>query len=185
MSYDDHQDAEKECCGPGLSGNAEQKTEPGEAKRDCNPCSEEALGGPQGFVYFFETEDGQYVKIGFTVDVNRRMGQLGALVPMRLIGYFPASAHTELWIHRKFKEQRHVGEWFRNCIALREFIANLGLIAAIAPQPREPSTPSSAAAAELGRRGGKRKVAKGFSKMTPETRAAMGRKGAAKRWGSR
>jgi general stress protein YciG len=40
----------------------------------------------------------------------------------------------------------------------------------------------NSAAVTLGRLGGKKKVAKGFSTMDPEMRAEAGRKGAAKRW---
>jgi hypothetical protein len=39
------------------------------------------------------------------------------------------------------------------------------------------------AAATMGRRGGKAKVAKGFSMMDPERRAAISKKAARKRWG--
>jgi len=38
------------------------------------------------------------------------------------------------------------------------------------------------AAVALGRKGGKKKVAKGFSQMDPERRAEISRKAAAKRW---
>lgn len=40
------------------------------------------------------------------------------------------------------------------------------------------------AAAALGKKGGKAKVAKGFSKMDPERRSAIAKAAAAKRWGS-
>jgi hypothetical protein len=43
----------------------------------------------------------------------------------------------------------------------------------------------NAAAVELGRLGGLKKVAKGFSKMDPDRRAEVGRKAAAKRWGKK
>jgi hypothetical protein len=38
------------------------------------------------------------------------------------------------------------------------------------------------AAVALGRKGGAKKVAKGFSKMDPEKRAEVARKAAAKKW---
>jgi hypothetical protein len=41
------------------------------------------------------------------------------------------------------------------------------------------------AAVALGRKGGSKKVAKGFSKMDPEERAEIARKAAAKRWGKK
>ena len=40
----------------------------------------------------------------------------------------------------------------------------------------------SQAAAALGKKGGKVKVAKGFSKMDPERRSAIAKAAAAKRW---
>jgi len=39
------------------------------------------------------------------------------------------------------------------------------------------------AAVALGRLGGKRKVQKGFAKMSPERRSQIGREAARKRWG--
>ena len=47
------------------------------------------------------------------------------------------------------------------------------------------ATKKNSAAVELGRLGGSKKVAKGFSTMDPELRAAAGRKGAEKRWGKK
>jgi hypothetical protein len=51
------------------------------------------------------------------------------------------------------------------------------------------STPKDPAAVALGRKGGKRggakRVPKGFSKMDPERRAQIARDAAAKRWGKR
>ena len=39
--------------------------------------------------------------------------------------------------------------------------------------------------AELGRRGGSKQVAKGFSSLTPEQRSAVAKNAAAKRWGTK
>ena len=41
------------------------------------------------------------------------------------------------------------------------------------------------AAVALGRKGGRKKVAKGFSVMSPERRAEIARKAAAVRWGKK
>lgn len=41
------------------------------------------------------------------------------------------------------------------------------------------------AAVALGRRGGKKKVPKGFSQMEPERRKAIAKKAAAARWGKK
>jgi hypothetical protein len=43
----------------------------------------------------------------------------------------------------------------------------------------------SSAAVELGRKGGLKKVPKGFSKMNPERRAEVAKKAAAARWGKK
>lgn len=43
--------------------------------------------------------------------------------------------------------------------------------------------PKDPAAVSLGRRGGSKKVAKGFSKMDPEKRKLMAKEAAARRWG--
>jgi len=43
----------------------------------------------------------------------------------------------------------------------------------------------NAAAVALGRRGGKKKVPKGFSSLSPEQRRKMGQAAAAARWGKK
>lgn len=148
------------------------------------------VSATKGFVYFIETEDGQFIKIGFSVNVHRRMGQIALLAPSRLIGFFPASPQTEYWIHRKFALSRHVGEWFRSSMELREFIDSLGLITdtleAASPEPpsrhsAEPSDPDILnAAALMGRKGGKKKA-----KMDPEQARQIRSAGGKARWGKK
>ena len=85
-----------------------------------------------GFVYFIETHDGKFVKIGFSTRVFSRFSELGTLRPsdyaLRLIGCFPASQSTEKWLHQKFAEFRDNGEWFRSSEELRTFIATIGVV---------------------------------------------------------
>jgi hypothetical protein len=80
-----------------------------------------------GHVYFVETADGQYVKIGYSKHPRRRFSQFGTLRPgpfaLRLIGSFPGSPKTERWLHEKFQEDRDNGEWFRASDRLRAYIA--------------------------------------------------------------
>jgi hypothetical protein len=52
-----------------------------------------------------------------------------------------------------------------------------------APEPEPPIDPLRAAAAELGRRGGLKGGKARAASMTPERRAEIARKAAAKRWG--
>ena len=47
------------------------------------------------------------------------------------------------------------------------------------------ATRKNPAAVALGRKGGQRKVAKGFSVMSPERRREIARKAAAARWGKK
>jgi hypothetical protein len=126
----------------------------------------------KGYVYFAETEDESLVKIGFSVTPTRRLRQLGTLMPLRLIGCFPGSMDTEAWLHRKFAQDRTTGEWFRSTVELRTLIAMLGLITPARPQlqtdertdrsPIDPDAPGkrvSVNVTELGKRGGKARVA--------------------------
>ena len=87
----------------------------------------------KGFVYFIETQDGQYVKIGYSARVFSRLSQLGTLRPanfgFRLLGCMPGSHQTEAWLHDKFADLRQDGEWFRRAPALDAFIVAVGLVA--------------------------------------------------------
>lgn len=84
-------------------------------------------GKAKGFVYFIETPDSQYVKIGFSRKPTRRLSQLGTIMPVRLIGTFPATFETESWLHRKFAAFHETGEWFRSTPELRLFIETIGV----------------------------------------------------------
>jgi hypothetical protein len=99
-----------------------------------NPMGSTQPMDAQGFVYFIETQDGQFIKIGFSNRPMVRAGQLGTVMPIRLIGYFPASRATERWLHIKFAANHSMGEWFENTDAIREFIGILGLMPPL-PQP--------------------------------------------------
>ena len=88
------------------------------------------IAGPdEGEVYFVETLDGRFIKIGYSTRPRRRFSEFGTLRPgpfaLRLIGSFPGSLKTERWLHEKFQEDRDNGEWFRASDRLREFIAAL------------------------------------------------------------
>src|SRR5262249_6220084 len=80
--------------------------------------------GPMGFVYFVETKDKQYIKIGFSVRPMTRLSELGTLRPsgfaLSLIGCIPGSPETERWLHHKFAHLRDNGEWFSAKEELRQ-----------------------------------------------------------------
>jgi hypothetical protein len=86
-------------------------------------------GSDDGEIYFVETLDGRFIKIGYSTRPRRRFSEFGTLRPspfaLRLIGSFPGSIKTERWLHEKFQEDRDNGEWFRASDRLRAFIASV------------------------------------------------------------
>ena len=81
---------------------------------------EEEREGKGGFVYFFETNDGAFIKIGCSSDVARRLKQLGLKMPgLRVLGYIPGTFATERWIHAKFAKYRSPGILSPNCLSRR------------------------------------------------------------------
>jgi hypothetical protein len=197
VSYDEVDGGKKEKPdSAGHGGPAEQEAISGGTEGNRVQSSKNTVGREtEGFVYFFETEDGQFVKIGFSVNVSQRMGQIATLVPMRMIGYFPGSRETESWLHQKFSANWHTGEWFRSSVELRQFIQMMGLLtappelplreeaykaprngepnaAAVALAKRRMETMSSQKRQEVARLGGK--ASRG--KLTPEQRSESARK---------
>ncbi|MBS7545089.1 GIY-YIG nuclease family protein [Ancylobacter oerskovii] len=66
-----------------------------------------------GEVYFVQAEKGP-VKIGFSTDVPRRIGQLqsGMREIMTLLAVMPGDRRTEYFFHQKLRAFRITGEWF-------------------------------------------------------------------------
>lgn len=77
----------------------------------------------KGEVYFAAMSTGD-IKIGFSTDVEKRMGQLRHAVPggVSLLATFLGTPDAEVWCQRKFSELRISGEWFRAGDDLLEFI---------------------------------------------------------------
>ena len=96
-----------------------------------------------GYIYFIETVDGRFVKIGFSVDPYRRLSQLGTLRPgefeLRILGWIPGTFETERWLHDKFVAARENGEWFTSTPELRTFIKAVGLLTS-EETPDDPNT---------------------------------------------
>lgn len=65
-----------------------------------------------GLVYFLRA--GDFVKIGYTNNLDRRMTDLrtGMPLPIELIGVRIASRLVEGELHRRFEHLRTFGEWF-------------------------------------------------------------------------
>lgn len=83
-----------------------------------------AMGRQEGFVYFIETEGGEYVKIGKSRDVALRLDNLSTGNPddLKLLGVISETLVSEKAIHRRFAAERHNREWFRNSAAVQESI---------------------------------------------------------------
>jgi hypothetical protein len=116
---------------------ASQKVDSETQATDCTRSRPDALGQ----IYFIETADEAYVKIGYSKRVVARLSDLGTLRPgnfaLRLIGSFPGSHATEKWLHEKFASDRDGGEWFRSSPALRDFISVIGLLPPITVVPQK------------------------------------------------
>lgn len=99
---------------------------------DCPEGSTKPLGGKakEGYVYFIETEDEQFIKIGFSVRPTMRLQRLSTNNPFRLtlLGFMPGSRVTERYLHRRFKADQVNGEWFRSSDEIRRMINGLGLL---------------------------------------------------------
>jgi hypothetical protein len=64
-------------------------------------------------LYFIQV--GEYIKIGRTDDVNKRLKQLEAMNPydVELIEFIEGAGELEHSLHDQFKDRLHRGEWFR------------------------------------------------------------------------
>jgi hypothetical protein len=117
-------------CAPGPGGEAPDTINGRQESLEGKDSGKNEKGG---FVYFIETAEGEFVKIGYSRLVFSRLSQLGTLRPtnfnFRLLGCIPGTLQTEKWLHDKFAADRDAGEWFRASISLRAFIADVGLIA--------------------------------------------------------
>jgi len=124
VSYhnEQHGDQEKQSSAS-LSGNEKQETNARGAKED---RSESGSGQMGGYVYFLETEDQQYVKIGYSIHPQKRLLEIRAHNPgARLLGCIRGSLIVERKLHWQFQDERYDGEWFRYSSRLRQFIQDL------------------------------------------------------------
>jgi predicted DNA-binding transcriptional regulator AlpA len=74
-------------------------------------------------VYFIEC--GDYIKIGFSASLKRRLAALENVTPYPLIllATINGSKEIEADLHSRFADARHKGEWFRKTPELMSFIA--------------------------------------------------------------
>src|SRR5262245_52125336 len=81
-------------------------------------CSEES------FLYFIEAVDTEFIKIGRSVNPERRLAQLSTGSPNKLVilGKISGGAALEADLHKRFGLSRAKGEWFKTTRELRDFI---------------------------------------------------------------
>lgn len=76
-------------------------------------------------IYFIKHTE--YIKIGYTNDIQIRLSQLQVSCPVRLkvLGLIDGSLADEAVYHEKFKHLSTSGEWFKQTSELDEFINTL------------------------------------------------------------
>lgn len=87
------------------------------------------------FVYFIRSGKlGNPIKIGYAVDVDKRINELQIGNPQKLhiIAAIPVDSkrqaqNIEKWMHHRFKRKHIRGEWFNGCIKLKQVFSNLEL----------------------------------------------------------
>lgn len=80
--------------------------------------------GKSGWIYFVTNAEAETVKIGFSVDLGRRMEVLQTGNHVRLMEYagFRSAPYAERVIQRIFRDQRLHGEWFKHTDELDDMI---------------------------------------------------------------
>ena len=75
-----------------------------------------------GYVYFIQS--GDHIKIGYAINVVKRMDelQIGNPEALRLLGVMAGKPSDERALHRRFNSDRVKGEWFRSSGNLIAFI---------------------------------------------------------------
>lgn len=88
-----------------------------------------------GFVYFIRC--GEYVKIGFSTDVDARQRAIAAHTPydVELVAKHEGTQADEAAFHRLLKAHRHRNEWFRWCEQV-ERLAATGIADDLRSNPR-------------------------------------------------
>ena len=77
-----------------------------------------------GVVYFIGSEESRYVKIGTTIDIEKRIAGIQTSIPfdLELIFSFSGGRAEEKKTHSAFEQYRKRGEWFENTGKLKEYI---------------------------------------------------------------
>lgn len=78
----------------------------------------------KGWVYFIRSGEDGPLKIGWTVDPQKRLEQLqtGSFVRLFILGTIEGSAGGESAFHRRWANYRIRGEWFEPAPEILEFV---------------------------------------------------------------
>lgn len=78
-----------------------------------------------GVVYFVQAGPGGPIKVGWTQDVGRRLGELQTANAKKLVllGTVPGTMETEASLHARFSHLRLEAEWFRNSPEIHLFLS--------------------------------------------------------------
>ncbi len=90
----------------------------------------------ESFVYFIDTEDGRYVKIGLTRRLTVRLSTIQIGHPGRLTvrGCLVGDRAKERQLHQEFATSHVRGEWFKRTPELDLAIEALGITKVLPPQ---------------------------------------------------
>jgi hypothetical protein len=82
----------------------------------------------KSWIYAIESLGSGLVKLGLTINVEKRMKDLqtGSPSPLHFIGAFPGDHRTEKHIHKKYNKYWESGEWYNLPFGLAEQIIEEG-----------------------------------------------------------
>lgn len=83
---------------------------------DLHRMAKEFAAGKIGLIYFVTNPEAETVKIGYSANFHRRLEVIQTGNHVQLLAYsgFRSVPFTERLIHRLFKDQRILNEWFRH-----------------------------------------------------------------------
>lgn len=106
-----------------ITGTSKARRRP----RSTDPANDNIEDEP-GFVYFVQAVEGGPIKIGWSVDPDKRLKELQGGNPkeLKLIGIEAGDMQHERELHGRFRDHRMFGEWFMPEPVILEYIATIG-----------------------------------------------------------
>lgn len=103
-------------------------------ERDMWPYERPRVRGPLSFVYFIQSENGGFIKIGTAEYPVTRMKamQSGCPIILKILGCIKGDYKRERQIHSQFCDERRHFEWFEPTPRLLAFIEDILLTEGIA-----------------------------------------------------